>query len=413
MKMKSILFVTENFYPDVSATGNCINNVASYYKKEGWDVTILSKKLDENWLDEEIYDGKKIYRITHKTFKNKIKIKLIVKLIDIIYKFLILYRWPIKSKDIIKCYCKKIIELNNEKDFDLIIFSINPPMSLIINYYLKKNNELLKKKYTVAYYLDALMNECHIKFLPKKLSNFKIFNLERKYLPFFNEVFFTDSHRSIYDIPKYDFIEKKHFLKLPSILIDYLYKEQDSIKSSDEYNLSYVGSISKLNRNPDKIFEFLTNVANDYKIKLNILFYGKLNNYNFKKFKDEYINIEYKGIVSKEEVYEIYEKTDFLINIDNINQTMIPSKIFEFISFKKPIINFTTYTESIIDTYLRDYDNYISIKYIDSNFEKEEERIYNFFEEGRCKRVDVDKIINSYSEYSPKTLFTMLNKEYE
>ena len=54
---------------------------------------------------------------------------------------------------------------------------------------------------------------------------------------------------------------------------------------------------------------------------------------------NNYANIHYLGKKSQGEIKEIYKMTDVLVNIGNLIINQIPSKIFEYISTGKPIIN--------------------------------------------------------------------------
>ena len=67
-------------------------------------------------------------------------------------------------------------------------------------------------------------------------------------------------------------------------------------------------------------------------------------------------------MVSSSEATSIRNNADFLINIDNTNMTQVPSKLFEYISTGKPIINFYFNDKSPSLVYLQRYPLCLNIK---------------------------------------------------
>ena len=413
--MKKILFVTGNYYPDISATGVCIDNVASYFIKKNWYVSVISKRNSLLWNKYENINEKKIYRIDVNFYERVVQnifLKIVYKLFSNIINLVLLPIWPIKSIKIIKRYVKQIRTLNKREQFDFIVFAINPPFCLLVNYILKVKYKNEIKAKTVVYYLDMLMEECHSKFLNKEKTNNRIYNLERKTLPMFEMVFFSDSHKDIYNDERYDFIQKRYFIGLPSLMVDCLYENNKDTNNCEILNLVYAGSIGKENRNPDLIIEFFKRLCKEKKIKVNLNFYGKiLDGYKFHTYQDNFIKINHGGCLSRTEMIEKYKKADFLLNIDNVNQNIIPSKIYELISMKKPILNFTIYNNSIIDYYLEKYKYFISVKY-DKFSKKEIENVKEFLEENRNVKIDSLEILNDYIENTPESFFSII-KNYE
>lgn len=58
----------------------------------------------------------------------------------------------------------------------------------------------------------------------------------------------------------------------------------------------------------------------------------------------------------------ILECADILINVGNTLKEMVPSKIMEYIGYRKPIINFYSIEEDTCEKYLKDYPLHYSIK---------------------------------------------------
>ena len=110
------------------------------------------------------------------------------------------------------------------------------------------------------------------------------------------------------------------------------------------------------------------------------------------------------GSVSSEEAARAREAADFLINIDNTNPLQVPSKIFEYISTGKPIVNFVFDGRSPILPYLRDYPLCLTI---DLNRMREDgsdaaEKLAAFTAENRGKRLPFAQIRERYIRCTPE-----------
>lgn len=110
------------------------------------------------------------------------------------------------------------------------------------------------------------------------------------------------------------------------------------------------------------------------------------------------------GSVSSEEAARARETADFLINIDNTNPLQVPSKIFEYISTGKPVVNFVFDDRSPILPYLRDYPLCLTINL---NRMREDgsdaaEKLAAFVQENRGKRLPFARIRECYLNCTPE-----------
>ena len=73
---------------------------------------------------------------------------------------------------------------------------------------------------------------------------------------------------------------------------------------------------------------------------MDLYFVGEL----YRSFNDDIKNISknihFLGKKRKEDIIRIYQEADILVNIGNSIDNQMPSKIFEYISTGKPILNF-------------------------------------------------------------------------
>ncbi|WP_146176712.1 glycosyltransferase family 4 protein [Chromobacterium sp. Panama] len=115
-------------------------------------------------------------------------------------------------------------------------------------------------------------------------------------------------------------------------------KSGSLVKTSNNraIRLVYIGGFHKGIREPDQLFG-LVKVVNEQGIKLELDIYGPANGYDFSKYDLNRIN--HNGIIARELVPAIMGTADFVVNVDNANCSMTPSKIVELIATGKPIIN--------------------------------------------------------------------------
>lgn len=129
------------------------------------------------------------------------------------------------------------------------------------------------------------------------------------------------------------------FTVVPHVVdVDLFYS--DYIGNLDSLVLGYVGAFHKGIREPGLAIEILNKVASEIKC-VEAVFYGPLNNVPFRVTDSVY----HKGVVLREEAIRLMHSFDFIINVENEECPMSPSKIFECKASGKPIINFLSGTK--------------------------------------------------------------------
>lgn len=125
---------------------------------------------------------------------------------------------------------------------------------------------------------------------------------------------------------------------------------------------------------------------------------------------DEYIdeklianNIEFMGIVPYQKARKYVEEGDVLVNIGNILTNQVPSKLFEYISMGKPIVNVCVNHKCPTIDYLKSYP-YVLNLYEDEydNFENHCKLLREFIFENAGKRVSAEWITKEYYDCTAK-----------
>ncbi|WP_083329811.1 glycosyltransferase [Pseudomonas argentinensis] len=102
------------------------------------------------------------------------------------------------------------------------------------------------------------------------------------------------------------------------------------------FNLVYVGAFHRGIREPYFMVEFFNELCKRLNIIVNV--YGALNGVPASK-----VNVgcvRYHGLVSRDQAVELVRGADILINIENSNCVMTPSKVVEYVATGLPIVNF-------------------------------------------------------------------------
>lgn len=117
-------------------------------------------------------------------------------------------------------------------------------------------------------------------------------------------------------------------------------------------------------------------------------------------------NIILHGSVSSKEADKIRANADYLINIDNTVTNMVPSKIFEYISTGKPIINCYFKKQSSLLEYLEEYPSHISLL-LDSTIEGDNVASLEEYLSIPHENIPYSQIEDIYYEHTPKYVAKM------
>jgi len=111
--------------------------------------------------------------------------------------------------------------------------------------------------------------------------------------------------------------------------------------------LYYIGGFHKNIREPMRLFDLIRGLNKNESGKVLLTIFGPLNGYELQELSPiDCPEISYKGPIERDKAIEILKTADAIVNIDNKNCIMTPSKIVECISTGRPLINITNKGES-------------------------------------------------------------------
>lgn len=345
----NVLFFIEDFY---SGSGECIKSLSKELIHRNDKAFVLTKSaVCETSHEYTTYSlNTTIFRRLQgshlSSFLNKLKILFYCPI------------WPFKSICTayqFYCYSKKIIQKDN---IDVVVSVYNSIESIFAGYLLKyRFGERIK---FVPYFLDAFYAGQKLSFMSEKQKKRKCLFWEKKLLSNADKVIMMEPAMISYEKDNISppYLKYTEFLDLP------LYNPQLGTNSTTKKPnpspiIVFVGSMPNNIRNPKAIIDIISKLQGiDYKLEL-IGSSDYLSYLEMIASGDKRIKIE--GVVSHDEALAKIHNADFLLNIGNSLSYMVPCKIFEYMSYGKPIISSYRIDDDPCLPYLSKYDNCLLI----------------------------------------------------
>lgn len=413
--MKKILLIVGD---SMSANGICakavINKLKSKYK------IFVIEDLDSRIPEREINESVNITRVKprmstrlnikgerNKGFKGVLfsKVALILNKLKLIIS---LPTWPLVSP----LYCYRIYraskKIYNIEMYDYIISIYNPIDSLIAGMLMKRQYPKIK---FIPYFLDSLSGGHRLRIFNDDWKIKRGLKWERRLLRLADKIILMESSREhhVKYSSKESYFDRMEFLDIPMLTnVESRYENKKSIV--EEIEIVYVGSIPCHIRNPKYILEILKRLQiGSCKIRL----IGRstcpdlIKKYQLES-KDNPIIIE--DFMPHEDIIQILEKSDILLNIGNNIPYMVPSKIFEYMSFGKPIISTYSINNEPSKAYLKNYPLALVIEEDWGNVELNAKKVEKFILETLGKRIDYDRINKIYYKNTPEAFADIIRK---
>lgn len=328
-----ILFISCTFPPDGMGTASVLKKLLPYFKEHNSIdcITLKSNSLDKDCTNDNIniyYAGLRDYPCKIKTPMDFFRRGLTYLKYHIFYKFF--RKKTLYNYRIVRAYIKKMKHISMDK-YDLIITvcAEYETAEAILTYKKKRN---LNGKIAL-YQLDPLTENEIYKNI--KLKRESLCQYEESMYKLFDYVITTPL---IYKFKKqlnWD-LGNVIYVELPITInqVMSLCKNKD-----DSIVCVFVGYLyGKLIRDASftlKLFTELTSM----KVRLFFIGTGQEDLINYYERNELKGHLYYLGLKSAEECDEILKNADILINIGNKVNNQLPSKLFNYIGYGKPILN--------------------------------------------------------------------------
>ena len=160
----------------------------------------------------------------------------------------------------------------------------------------------------------------------------------------------------------------------------------------------FFGSMYREIRDPRAAIALFSEIAKDPTISVS--FAGHLEGFSAEELFPAESGIRYAGVLRGDELAKRYAETDVLINIGNSVDNQIPSKIFEYISTGKPIINIYKTPACPTLRYLTRYPLALNLSEADvqADLSGKASEVRAFILTTRGKRVPAEEIRKNFAE---------------
>ncbi len=400
----TIIFVCGGYFPNTSATGNCIRRIADLFSMRGHRVIVVCKSGEEYESTEDAF-GQRIFRVTDRRLSTGIALQK-AKNSSLGYKIrLFSYRveWALyglmrpdgMDKDLVNAYKAKMTDISKTEKIDAIVPCCMPAEALASAYQFKKDNKEVKL-FTILYdQYSENVNYFRFRF-NHALRRRTAFQLEKNIFGNSEKVFYVDNWK--------DYFAKHEFSNAVRVEHPLIIKRTpipQELKKANRINAIYQGEVNKQMRPPTammKAFDYI--VTKDPSVSLHICAYGSMIDEITAQADKHPENIVFYGKVNKDVADGYYDAANVAVILGNKDKRLVPSKIFECISSGYPIVYFYYTEEETSYKLLKKYPLVYFIKQ-GTETEKQYDLLLGWINESHEKRIPFELIRETFSDATP------------
>ena len=399
-----ILFLYDYLPFKSDAVGNLINNIAPYFAKFGHEVYIASTK--SSYADKKVIEFSSFKILSVNYVLNKILGK------DNVLDCLHYYGRRIKNRlkkeqkqglfnELqVKIYSNFLRKVYKKYKFDVIV-------PICSNYLWLESAIKFKEssKYNVKialYQVDPFLENFNKKNFDEKILN----DFEERLYENCSIIFTTPI---IYNLKE---LANKNTDKLVPVELPGIKKQTVSAsqrKQGDEIRCIFSGFLYKQIRNPEFMFKLFSEFKNK-NIKLYLIGSGCediVKEHQAGMLKDRLITVGRLNVLDNA---NWLDSADVLINIGNLVENQVPSKIFNYFSMGKPIINICKIDNCSCKKYMNKYPLAINVNETLNITQEVVEQAENFILNSLNKTISFDEVEKIFYDCTPKYVVeTMLN----
>ena len=390
--MKKVLFVLGNYYPTPSANGICVDKIINKLKTKNISAVVLS-------LQQHGDNMEGLYFYNPPFYFSKTKNKFSDKLLSFLKIFNKTLFYPFVNGGFYRKIQKQINTIYKKEGFDCIVSVSYPRDACLAAIKFKKKHKNLK---VISYFLDPFTDERKHKFIPKTKAIKKCLKYEQQIIKKSSFVIAQLEHKEhFYNNYSNNILNKISFLGVP--LLERKNSFNNHYFNNEILSAVFAGSLYNEIRNPSYAIELFKRTHN---FIFNI--YSNANEQWIKSMIDGAGNIHYHKSIPYANISDVLSQANILINIENTISNSTPSKVFEYLGYCKPIINFTKNKESLLCSIIDEFGigiNVYEVDTIDENIKK----IKNYL--SKTKPYDFDLIKEKYYIYTPEAFIDILMKQ--
>ena len=375
----NILTVSEFYLDDTNANAHCARIIADALADAGAEVYVVCVSNE----DTPEYVSDRGVHVIPVTDRDRYKI-------DAMRKARAVLSWPLTRPKTAKAVCSRMEQLISSAHFDGVLAMYKSYLSAYCTMKIKKAHPELK---TSIYLLDAMVNS-----IDKGVIKF----LYYKEKPLKGRIYRSFDHIINMRCNSNDFSAgdpKVVMCDFPLIVEGN--EIADIRRDDDQIRIAYFGVLERTFRSPEFAMNVFVRLKEKHDIK--VTFYTKGTSVeDMKRIAAEHPGIfEINGYVARDELLKVIGESDALINIGNGVSTMVPSKVFDLVSYGKPIIHFSKQETDMCDLYFGKYGKAVIVKEAEG-VDKAADQIEAFIGDlDRLRSLKAD-LSSGFSENTPK-----------
>lgn len=348
-----VLIINYFYPPIVDAHAYRWEQIARYWVAQGHKVDVISGRL-QGVTDRTIQDGVSVARVgffvrpimhssdpSHRAIRLQTRLKLFVaNAIRPIYRKLYWpdawwHWWPYVVREVLG---------RGHLSYDVVV-SYSPCLGAHLAAAVLKMRANWDATTWIADYGDPFSTSTTMP--PNNLALYGRFNklVERRIARQADMLVFTnDSTATTYYqanvCPQSKLRVVPHLVDVQKVFAGWLGESRSNASSSQTVrtiHLLYIGGFHRGIREPDLLFDLMRRLNQNADHEYILTIYGPANGFDLTAAGCP--QIHYKGMIARDKAMHLISKADILVNVDNMNCVMSPSKIVEYIGTGRPLLN--------------------------------------------------------------------------
>jgi len=400
----TIVLISGGYYPDFSATGNCIRQIANCFVQKGNEVYMISTSPDGQETNVD-FEGQHIYRAASKRSKDIAMIKATKKRpLPVKIKFTAIKSyWAIvkllaksgMDEGLVDAYVNKLEELMRAGvKIDCIVPCCMPAEGIKAGYIFASKYHIPLFPLLYDRYSD---NRDYFRFTwAWKMKKKSAEKFENELFDYAKKVFYIDNWG-----PYFEKYKRENAVRVEHpLVVKKAHVTPVALKDPTKINAIYQGEVNHQMRPPQAMLTAFSKIAeSDKDVSLHVFASGNGTEDVKKAATDHPDCIRFYGKVGKELADQYYASANIQIILANRDREIVSSKIFESVASGYPIVYFYFSEDELSYGLLKKYPLVLFVRQDKVN--EETENIRKWMYENCDKRVDFDLVAKAYDDATP------------
>lgn len=426
MNKKNIVFLVGEYKPNMSPNGKIVSLLCNELADK-CNITVISRKNVFHLKSFEISKFERIIRISDynqsinsflaEMLRNSSGLPLqILRILMFLRQVVFWIPRALRTSSVSSYFVKKIVHtmnkyLKNER-IDAVIACSAPHEEIFAATKWCKETGVPLYVFQMDRFVNA--NSLYPFSVTKTRQKRNNIKMEKEVLQVCKRLFVLPPLRNYYRDDQYKLVQNKiitveHPLVARNINYDIPYT-----KESNDVIITYAGSLDRKLRNPEHLLKIMSSSkVVTTNLKLQLFSFGNceelINTYSSSSNN----SILQMGKVSSEEISKKLRESTILLIIGNNSDEEIPSKLFEYLGYGKPIIHlYFSEMDKYLD-YLSRYPKALCLKIDDCCLDSNINKFIEFCNDSKDFWISNREVVSLYKECTPTYVANIFNEEIE